>query len=82
VEEAGYADKSVEVFEAFEARSHLEEELVGEPQEQQLAADAFCRTHSGYVLSNTKSVLLVWWVHVSICLISQTRELLLSRRAR
>jgi hypothetical protein len=50
VKELGGADKRVEVVEAFEMRSHLDEKLVGEPQERGLAADAVCRTHS----SNTK----------------------------
>jgi hypothetical protein len=34
VEEAGGADKTVEVFEAFEVRSYLEQQLVGEPSER------------------------------------------------
>jgi hypothetical protein len=42
VEEAGGAEKGVEVLEVFEVHGHLQQELIGKLQERRLAADVFC----------------------------------------
>jgi hypothetical protein len=79
VEEARGADKTVEVFEAFEVRSYLEQQLVGEPQERGLAADAFCGTHSEDFLPDTTLVGLMWWMHASVYLIYYVVESVVTR---